>query len=198
MMQGILRRSSDGFYSEMKYNLIQLQSEFRKGKKLKYLFFWKPEKIGSGELAPGCLSQWWSAKFIIKGITFSSTEQFMMAEKARLFNDLEIYNQILKCKSPVQFKQLGRKIKGFDEEVWKENRINIVYTGNLAKFKQNPELMGYLISTKKKIVVEASSHDSIWGIGLDENNEHIKNPLKWKGLNLLGFILMQVRDDLKL
>ena len=53
-----------------------------------------------------------------------------------------------------------------------------------------------LISTKDSILVEASPYDKIWGIGMSSNNENIENPLLWRGLNLLGFALMEVRDEL--
>ncbi|WP_438943829.1 NADAR domain-containing protein, partial [Pseudomonas sp. N8] len=33
-----------------------------------------------------------------------------------------------------------------------------------------------------------------WGIGLAQDNADANNPNLWKGLNLLGFALMQVRD----
>lgn len=44
--------------------------------------------------------------------------------------------------------------------------------------------------------MEASPVDKIWGIGLAEDAENIENPLTWKGLNLLGFALMEVRTQL--
>lgn len=53
-----------------------------------------------------------------------------------------------------------------------------------------------LISTKDSILVEASPYDKIWGIGMSANNENIENSLLWRGLNLLGFALMEVRDEL--
>ena len=46
--------------------------------------------------------------------------------------------------------------------------------------------------------VETNPDDSIWGIGLSDNDERIHDKSQWKGLNLLGKILTQVRDDLLL
>lgn len=66
--------------------------------------------------------------------------------------------------------------------------------GNLAKFTQNEALKNYLINTGKRILVEASPVDRIWGIGLTADSEKAKNPMLWNGLNLLGFALMKVRD----
>ncbi|MDR0269107.1 MAG: NADAR family protein [Paenibacillus sp.] len=43
---------------------------------------------------------------------------------------------------------------------------------------------------------EASPVDRIWGASLAADDERIENPLQWKGTNLLGFALMEVRDQL--
>ena len=72
-----------------------------------------------------------------------------------------------------------------------------VVTGNLAKFQQNPELGAYLIKTGDKVLVEASPRDRIWGIGLGAENDKAMNPEHWRGLNLLGFALMEVRHRLR-
>lgn len=44
--------------------------------------------------------------------------------------------------------------------------------------------------------MEASPYDKIWGIGMCDDDKFIENPLFWKGKNLLGFALMEVRDSL--
>ncbi len=43
---------------------------------------------------------------------------------------------------------LGRAIRGFDDNLWRKHRINIVLKGNMLKFQQNPELRKYLLSTQ--------------------------------------------------
>ena len=59
---------------------------------------------------------------------------------------------------------------------------------------QNPELNHFLQQTGSRVLVEASLVDRIWGIGMARDNEQANNPNLWRGLNLLGFALMQVRD----
>lgn len=70
--------------------------------------------------------------------------------------------------------------------------------GNIAKFSQYPELKAYLLGTGDRILVEVSPVDKIWGVGLAKDDDKIHNPNNWQGLNLLGFALMQVRDELLL
>ena len=50
-----------------------------------------------------------------------------------LFKDDEIAEEILKAKKPGQCKALGRKVKGFKEEIWNDNRTRIVMEGNYLK-----------------------------------------------------------------
>ncbi len=178
----------------MKYSIEQLKEEHQKGKKLKYLFFWGHRKSKNGEITSSCFSQWWMQNFEIDGIVYPSEEHFMMAEKARLFNDFDIEKEILVSKTPDEAKKLGRKVRNFEQDIWEKHRMEIVVKGNFAKFNQNPELKSYLLSTNKRILVEASPVDAIWGIGLDRYSEFASIPTKWRGLNLLGFALMEVRD----
>ena len=117
---------------------------------------------------------------------------FSMSPK--LFNDNEIFHKIMSSKSPKEYKELGRKIKNFSDSKWNENKYQIVLKGNIAKFSQNEKLKVFLLNTGTKILVEASPYDKIWGIGLSADQENIENPLTWRGENLLGFALMEVRD----
>jgi len=174
-------------------DLDSLQAMFRKGKKLRFVFFWKPEQANA--VGPGCLSQWQSAPFTLEGVRYFSAEQYMMAEKARLFGDEAAHRAILAASSPTQIKRLGREVRGFTQSEWDNERERIVYQGNVAKFSQNDALRSFLLNTGDKVLVEASPHDRVWGIGLSEQEKAARNPLLWKGKNLLGFILMRVRAE---
>lgn len=164
-------------------------------KLLEFIFFWKTSK---GILDEGCFSQWQESYFTINNIEYSCAEQFMMAYKADLFDDLETLEEIINETNPQKIKELGRKIKNFDENVWNNNKYNIVIHGNYLKFMQNENMKRILLDTKEKIIVEASPYDRIWGVGLSETDERIYNPNNWNGENLLGFALMEVRDSLRL
>jgi ribA/ribD-fused uncharacterized protein len=99
--------------------------------------------------------------------------------------------------NPKAQKALGRKIRNFDDQKWKQNCMRIVYEGNLAKFSQNPELKAALLSTGNKILVEASPLDFIWGIGMHFDDEGVDDPANWKGTNLLGQAITLVKQELK-
>ena len=120
----------------------------------------------------------------------------MMAEKARLFGDEEYLEEILVAPSPGAAKALGRKVRGFDDARWVEVRSQIVVDGNLAKFGQHQAFHDHLLRTGDNILVEAAPRDRVWGIGLGAKNPKARNPHEWRGLNLLGFALMQVRATL--
>ena len=121
----------------------------------------------------------------------------MMAQKALAFDNPNIHDQIINCKSPGEAKKLGRNVLGFDETVWDSIKYNLVVLGNIHKFNQNRELGDFLIGTGNRVLVESSPSDSIWGIGLHQNEPSIENIYTWNGQNLLGFALMECRDFLR-
>lgn len=142
-------------------------------------------------------SNWASVRFEYKDQIFYNSEQAFMYEKALYFKDLNIANQILQCDSPKEAKVLGRKVKKFDSIKWDLVSYDIMADINLAKFEQNPSLKEILLSTRNKTIVEASPFDKIWGIGLHWNDERILDEKNWRGQNLLGKVLMKVRNTLK-
>jgi len=180
-----------------KYSLEQIQKDYRSGKKLTYCMFWKTQPASDKTLSRGCLSQWYKSHFFSVANDYCCMEQFMMSKKAKLFGDDEILQQILSCSDPKKIKALGQKVRNFDETTWGKVKYSIVLNGNYQKFSQNPQLKNFLLQTGDKILVEASPYDGVWGIKMSESDENAQNPLKWRGQNLLGFALMEVRDVLR-
>jgi len=178
------------------WNLKALQTHINQGYHPKYLFFWGHTYQEINQIDKACFSQWYPAPFEVDGLIYPTAEHYMMAEKACLFGDKVRYQQIITAKHPAQAKKYGRLVKGFDEATWIAHRFEIVIQGNLAKFSQNKRLGAFLQNTNQRILVEASPLDCIWGIGLTADNPKASNPAQWRGLNLLGFALMQVRSEL--
>jgi ribA/ribD-fused uncharacterized protein len=159
----------------------------------RFVFFWG--HTAADPLRPGhaAFSQWWPAPFEVAGTTYPTAEHFMMAEKARIFEDDETRSEILRAPSPAAAKALGRKVRGFDEARWAAARFDVVVHGNLEKFGAHDDLRRILLSTGDAILVEASPTDRIWGIGLAESDPRAQAPQAWRGENLLGFALGVVR-----
>lgn len=152
----------------------------------KYIFFW-------GNI----YSQWYRSIFTVDGVQYQCAEQYMMAEKARTFGDEENLQKILSVDDPRKQKQWGRAVKNYDDKVWSQIRFDAVVKGNYAKFSQNEDLKKQLLATGDKIIVEASPYDTIWGIGLGEDDKRCLDERQWRGQNLLGKAIMVVRDMLR-
>jgi ribA/ribD-fused uncharacterized protein len=176
----------------MKYDIKDIAPES------KFLFFWGHQPSKDGIITKTCFSQWWVSPFVVDGITYKTAEHWMMAKKAELFNDNEVLEKIIQANSPAEAKKFGREVRNYDDTLWLANRYEIVKQGNIYKFNQNLDLKAFLINTKERVLVESSPVDAIWGIGMASDHKDIQNPEKWRGLNLLGFALMEVRDELKI
>ena len=162
-------------------------NESEKVKPTRYYFFWQK---GSP------FSQWHPCRYELNNVAYCCAEQGMMHGKAELFKDHEAAEKILSTNDPGLMKSLGRAVRSFDDKKWRQNRERIVYENSLAKFTQNPHLLESLMNTEG-LLVEASPYDRIWGIGLSEAKARNLPDEKWRGLNLLGKILTQVRDEIK-
>ncbi|HEY3482733.1 MAG TPA: NADAR family protein [Streptomyces sp.] len=163
----------------------------------KYLFFWGHTPKQPGTVGQECLSQWYPAAFEVDGVRFATAEHSMMWGKAQLFGDSETAAKIVTVAHPQEAKGLGRTIAGFDEDTWVAHRMQIVTAANVAKFRQNPDLLAFLLGTGDRVLVEASPLDRIWGVGLSVSDPRIHDPERWLGLNLLGEALMAAREKLR-
>lgn len=150
-----------------------------------HCFFWKSK-----------LSQWARHSFTdIDGIRYSCAEQYMMAQKALLFNDSEKYNEVMGTSHPRRMQQLGREVRGYDQKIWDENKERIVYEASKYRLEQCSEFRKLLEKTKGLILVEASPIDRVWGIGLHEDDDLVLDECNWKGQNLLGIVLTRLRIE---
>lgn len=154
----------------------------------KYTFFWQTESP---------FSQWHSSLFEVNGVKFKTAEHYMMWKKAMIFGDTDIAAEVIKSVHPRDTKALGRKVKGFDKDIWEQVCRTVVYEGNHAKFTQNEKLRKALMETGDTLLVEASPYDAIWGIGLKEADAKKISEKDWPGTNWLGLALTELRENLK-
>lgn len=154
----------------------------------KYVFFWKADDI---------YSNFYYSPFVHEGIIFKWSEQAVMYRKAMLFGAKGIAKRILKASHPNECKQLGRSRDiPFENNVWDKNKERIYREVLYDKF-QLPPLKKEMLETGDRMFVEASPYDKIWGIGMRENHPDVTDPTKWRGLNLLGKVLDDVKKQIK-
>lgn len=158
-----------------------------------FTFFWD-----------GPFSQWEPSPFLLDEVEYTCAEQYMMAEKARLFEDEATLEEILEAEDPRTQKRLGREVADFCVDDWEEDQDNgrpycwnVVWRGNMAKFSQNEHLLDDLLDTGDTTLVEASPHDRIWGIGLRARDPRAGTREAWLGRNWLGEVLTEVRAYLR-
>lgn len=143
-------------------------------------------------------SNFYPAEFEIDGLRFPTSEHYFMYAKAMRFDpDGPVTYETLLSATPAEAKKQGRLVRFFDPAVWNAIDEEIMYKACLAKFSQNPELKRQLLETGDAIIVECSPRDRKWGIGMGKNNPGATNPQMWRGKNLLGDILMKVREKLR-
>lgn len=165
------------------------------GKRIRYLegqtvFFWHEYEEN------GCFSNWYDSPFELGGEKFRHAEQFIMARKAKLFGDEVHYRKIMAAEKPDECKHLGRQVSGYDDNIWKTHREEILKAALRAKFTQNEALSEKLLSTGGAQMAEASPGDQIFGIGLTAEKAVYVRPEQWPGQNLLGKALMELRTEL--
>ncbi|MEU2841856.1 NADAR family protein [Streptomyces sp. NPDC007076] len=178
-------------------HMDDLLARTARGEKVKYLHFWGHRPRPDGRIGASCLSQWWPSPFTVDGVRYASSEHWMMAGKARLFGDAESEAAAVAAKSPAAAKKVGRLVRGFDDAVWQRERFALVVAGSVHKFGGDPGLREFLLNTGDRVLVEASPMDRIWGIGLAADDPRAASPASWRGLNLLGFALMDARAELR-
>ncbi len=152
-----------------------------------YTYFWR-----------GPFSQWTMRKSTDSfGNEYNCCEQYMMAKKAELFKDHATRAKIILAPHPREQQYLGRLVSGYNQKIWDDNKLQIVYEGNMFKYQQHEDLRIKLFNTTGTALVEASPKDAVWGIGLDVLDADKTDPKDWPGKNYLGKILTIVRDDIK-
>ena len=146
----------------------------------------------------GCFCNWYPAEFDYAGRHYLHSEQFMMYQKVMMFGQTELGEEIMRTPDPEQCKILGREFfDGFDAALWKKTRFTVVKRGIRAKFSQNPQMMEVLLATGNAILAECSPRDKDWGILLSTSDPEVQDITKWRGENLLGQVLMEVREELR-
>lgn len=144
-----------------------------------------------------CFSNWYPARFVDgEGRVFENSEQYLMYRKAVLFEDEAAAAACLQNSSPAFVKRKGRKVRGFDDAVWKQQARGIMEEGCYMKFSQNEDMRDALLHTGEAVLAEAAPKDCLWGIGLSAGKARSVPQSLWPGSNWLGEVLVRVRTRL--
>ncbi|MCR5587330.1 MAG: TIGR02452 family protein [Lachnospiraceae bacterium] len=131
------------------------------------------------------------------GVKYTSVDQYLMYQKALTFNDEEAAKRIIAVNDPAVVRDFGRKVRNYDDEIWKGKRQLILNDAIQMKFSQNAGLQGMLVNTGDALLAECNPHEATYGIGVSIFTKGIDNKENWDGANLTGHTLMNYRDKVK-
>lgn len=129
------------------------------------------------------LSNFAEVRVNLDGLLYPTLEHAYQAAKT-----LNMYqrHEIWACNTPGQAKRLGRMVTLRPD--WESVKVDIMRDLLWQKFAHDP-FRQLLIATDPQELIELNTWgDKVWGM-VQINNE-------WVGQNLLGKLLMQVRDEL--
>lgn len=129
----------------------------------------------------GWLSNFERAEQIVGTIKYKTNEHYYQSQKASRAVDFFWIND---ASSPFLAMKAGRSLRKGKELIdnWDNLKVKIMYEGLKAKFSQNENLKKKLLDTGDAILHEDSPSDMFWGK---------------KGKDMLGKLLMEVRDELR-
>jgi ribA/ribD-fused uncharacterized protein len=131
----------------------------------------------------GYLSNFAAYPINLDGKTWPTSEHYFQAQK---FKEPEHQETIRKAGSPMIAARLGRSRKRPLRRDWESVKVAIMRKAVLTKFTQHAELREQLLATADAKIVEHTERDDYWGDGGDGS-----------GKNMLGRILMEVREELR-
>ena len=124
------------------------------------------------------------------------SEKAIMLCKAAAMGDAVTFHKISTATNPTVAKSLGRQVKNFDPALWNRIICSVAYQVVLQKFQKQSGLLDILLKTEDRIIAETSLDDTIWGIGMNNNDDRVNDPAQWQGTNILGWALMEARNAL--
>ena len=139
------------------------------------------------------LSNMFSCSFVLDGMTYCCSEQFITIQKALLFGDTGLASQLFGLSHPAAMKRLAKDVG--NKTIWHSKARDLIIPGVFAKFSQNNWLKDFLLWTGRREIVEASP-DRFWGVGHSLQSMDLWVPELRRGDNMMGRILMEVRSML--
>lgn len=120
--------------------------------------------------------------FELDGYYWKTSEHYFQAMK---FVGTEHFHDVRLAPTPSKAAEIGRDRTRPLRHDWEQVKDKIMYDAIKAKFTQNPDILEVLLGTGSATLIEASPTDKYWGEGKDRS-----------GKNMLGILLMQLREEL--
>lgn len=140
------------------------------------------------------LSNFYMADFQVEEVTYKSAEHAYQFKKALAHGKPDLAKMISNAKSPQEAKSLSKYVNCTPE--WEQQNDKIMEQILMAKIQQVPAARRALMESRDRVVVEAVPRQYLWGSGLNsETTSHTRRE-GWPGKNMLGDILMHIRDNL--
>jgi ribA/ribD-fused uncharacterized protein len=131
----------------------------------------------------GCFSNFSRHRVFLDGKTWPTSEHYFQAQK---FAGTPHEEEVRRQETPRQAADLGRDRKRPLRKDWEAVKDDVMREAVRAKFSQHEELRAILLGTGDALLVEHTERDAYWGDGGDGS-----------GKNMLGRILMEVREELR-
>jgi ribA/ribD-fused uncharacterized protein len=131
----------------------------------------------------GCFSNFSRHAITLDGRIWATTEHYFQAQK---YIGTFRYDQIANSESPRIAADLGRDRAVLLRADWEQVKDEVMLKCVREKVLQHPEIKKLLMSTSDAEIIEDSPIDWYWGCGKDGT-----------GKNMLGKILMTIRDELR-
>jgi ribA/ribD-fused uncharacterized protein len=132
----------------------------------------------------GCFSNFAPYPLELDGKRWPTSEHYFQAQK---FEDAQHQEAIRRQKSPLIAARMGRDHKKKLRRDWESVKVLVMRQAVRAKFSQHDDIRAILLATGNAQLVEHTENDAYWGDGGDGS-----------GKNMLGQILMEIRDELRI
>ena len=114
---------------------------------------------------------------------------------AMFFNDKDVAARSLSIVDPYELIKLQKEIVNYDRYRWEPKAKQVLHLANIAKYTQNVKAREALLNTADDFIGEALFNKT-WGIGMSIKDVCSLNTNTWTGKNVMGRILMDIRDTL--
>lgn len=131
----------------------------------------------------GCFSNFSSHSFELDNLYWYTSEHYFQAQK---FIGTFHVEQIRLVKTPKDAAKMGREKSRPLRQDWEKVKDDVMRKAVRRKFETHKDIRDILLSTDNEEIVENSPIDFYWGCGSDGS-----------GKNMLGIILMEVREILR-